>query len=134
MARLARIVKSLGVRLRQRIAMLKVHILSRRRSDLTHEQYVQHWKDVHAPLFSRQPDVKRYVRRYVQCWVTCDRPTGQTLGDTDGIVELWFDDIDAYRAFGNSKSYREVIKPDEERFTDPKRCEYFFSTEHSIIG
>jgi uncharacterized protein (TIGR02118 family) len=113
--------------------MLKVHILSRRRSDMTHDQYVQHWRDVHAPLFASQPDVKRYVRRYIQCFITGDKPAGPTLGETDGLVELWFDDIEGFNAFGNSKSYLDVIKPDEERFTDPKRCEYFFSTERPII-
>ena len=35
--------------------MLKVHILSRRRSDMTHEQYVAHWRDVHAPLSRVNP-------------------------------------------------------------------------------
>ena len=35
-------------------------------------------------------------------------------------------------AFANSPSYLNVIKLDEERFTDPKKCEYFFSEEHSI--
>jgi hypothetical protein len=30
-------------------------------------------------------------------------------------------------------SYRNVIQPDEERFTDPARNEYFFSEEHTII-
>ena len=113
--------------------MLKVHILSRRRSDMTHAQYVQHWRDVHAPLFASQPDVKRYVRRYIQCFITSDRPAGPMLGETDGLVELWFDNIEGFNAFGSSKSYLEVIKPDEERFTDPKRCEYFFSTERLII-
>jgi hypothetical protein len=52
-----------------------------------------------------------------------DRPGGPNLGDTDGIVELWFDDIDSFNAFGNSLSYLNVIRPDEERFTDPKKCE-----------
>jgi hypothetical protein len=32
--------------------MLKVDILSRRRPDLTHEQFVEHWRDLHGPLFS----------------------------------------------------------------------------------
>jgi uncharacterized protein (TIGR02118 family) len=114
--------------------MLKVHILSRRRADMTHEQYVDHWKNVHAPLFASQPDVKRYVRRYVQCWITGDKPVGPNPGDTDGLVELWFDDIDGFIAFGNSPSYLNVIRPDEERFTDPKKCEYFFSEEHTIIA
>jgi len=100
---------------------------------MTHEQYVAHWRDVHAPLFASQPDVKRYVRRYIQCWVTGDRPSGPNLGDTDGIVELWFDDIGGFNAFANSPSYRNVIQPDEERFIEPARCEYFFSEEHTII-
>jgi hypothetical protein len=48
-------------------------------------------------------------------------------------VELWFDDIEGFKAFANSSSYRNVIQPDEERFTEPTRCEYFFSEEHAII-
>jgi hypothetical protein len=55
------------------------------------------------------------------------------LGDTDGIVELWFDNIDGFNAFANSPSYLNVIKLDEERFADPKKCEYFFSEERTII-
>ena len=55
------------------------------------------------------------------------------LGDTDGIVELWFDNIDGFNSFANSPSYLNVIKQDEERFTDPKKCEYFFSEERTII-
>ena len=100
---------------------------------MTHEEYVKHWRDVHAPLFASQPDVKRYVRRYVQCFVTGDRPAGPHPGETDGIVELWFDDIQGFHAFANSPSYLNVIKSVEERFTDPKKCDYFFSEERSII-
>jgi len=32
-----------------------------------------------------------------------------------------------------SPSYLNVIKQDEERFTDPKKCEYFFSEERTVI-
>lgn len=113
--------------------MLKVYILSRRRSDMTHEEYVQHWRDVHAPLLMSQPDTKRYVRAYIQSRVTGDKPDGPTLGEVDGIVQLWFDNIEGFNAFGKSASYVDVIRPDEERFTDPSRCEYFFTTEHTII-
>jgi uncharacterized protein (TIGR02118 family) len=113
--------------------MLKVHILSRRRADMTHAQYVSHWRDVHAPLFANQPDVKRYIRSYTQCVITGDQPAGPTLGSTDGIVELWFDDIAGFNAFASSPSYRNVIQPDEERFTDPTKCEYFFSEERAVI-
>jgi hypothetical protein len=70
---------------------------------------------------------------YIQCFITGDRPAGPNLGDTDGIVELWFDNIDGFNAFANSPSYLNVIKLDEERFADPKKCEYFFSEERTII-
>lgn len=85
-----------------------------------------YWRDVDARLFASQPDVKRYVRRHIQCHVTGDQPTGPNLGGTDGIVELWFDDIHRFNAFANSPSYFNVSKLDEERFTDPKKCGYFF--------
>jgi uncharacterized protein (TIGR02118 family) len=121
------------VRAKEKIKMLKVYILIRRRSGMTHEEYVEHWRDKHASLFASQPDTKRYVRRYTQSRVTGDKPSGMTLGEVDGIVQLWFDDIDGFNAFAKSPSYLNVIKPDEERSTDPKRCEYFFTTEHPII-
>jgi hypothetical protein len=31
--------------------MLKVYILSRRRQDMTHEEYVVYWRDAHASLY-----------------------------------------------------------------------------------
>ena len=58
---------------------------------------------------------------------------GPDLGDTDGIVELWFGDIESFNAFANSPSYKNVIQRDEARFTDHARCEYFFSGEHPFI-
>jgi hypothetical protein len=54
-------------------------------------------------------------------------------GRSAGWSESWFDDIEGFNAFANSPSYRNVIQPDEERFTDPARNEYFFSEEHTII-
>jgi uncharacterized protein (TIGR02118 family) len=114
-------------------SVLKVYILSRRRPDLSHQEFLKHWRDVHAPLFAEQPDTRRYVRRYIQSWLTEDAPDGFTLGDTDGIVQLWFDDLDGFNDFYNSPSYVNVIRPDEERFTDPQRCEFFFVEEHPVI-
>src|SRR5258708_32364585 len=97
--------------------MRKVYILCRRRPDLTHEQFVKHWRDIHAPLFSSQPDTKRYLRRYIQSRVPGDRPERVLLGETDGIVPLWVDGMDGFNAFFNSPSCRYVIRPDEERVT-----------------
>jgi uncharacterized protein (TIGR02118 family) len=76
--------------------MLKVDILVYRRPDLTHEQFVQHWQDIHAQLFSSQPVVKQYVRRYIQSRTIPNLPNGVKVADYDGVAQLWFDDIEAF--------------------------------------
>src|SRR6476620_12405433 len=73
--------------------LLKVDILVRRNSDMTHEQFVAYWRDSHAKLFSSQPIVKRTVRRYVQSRTVADYPKGVNVADYDGIAQLWFDDM-----------------------------------------
>jgi uncharacterized protein YbgA (DUF1722 family) len=46
--------------------MIKLSILMVRRSDLTYEQFIQHWREVHGPLFAAQSESRHYVRRYIQ--------------------------------------------------------------------
>lgn len=113
--------------------MLKVDILVRRRPDLTHEQFIQHWRDVHAQLFSSQPVVKQYVRRYVQSRTIANPPQGVLLADYDGIAQLWFDDMAGFHGVFSSQNYRDVIRVDEQKFTDPKRVEFLFSEETPIM-
>jgi EthD domain len=45
--------------------MIKLSILMVRRSDLTYEDFIKHWGEVHGPLFAAQSEAKRYVRRYI---------------------------------------------------------------------
>jgi len=46
--------------------MIKLSIFMVRRSDLTYEQFIQHWGEVHGPLFAAQSESKQYIRRYIQ--------------------------------------------------------------------
>ena len=72
----------------RRKPMLKVDILVHRRPDLSHEQFVEHWRDVHAQLFSSQPVVKQHVRRYVQSRTIPNPPNTVRLADYDGIARF----------------------------------------------
>lgn|GEM_PF-6119539 len=56
------------------------------------------------------------------------------LADYDGIAQLWFDDMDGFRGVFSSQNYRDVIRIDEQKFTDGKRVEFLFSEESTIIG
>jgi uncharacterized protein (TIGR02118 family) len=62
-----------------------------RRPDLTHEQFVRHWVDVHAPLAHAVPGLRRYVQSHIV--EERPRPDIPSLdGEIDGIAELWYDD------------------------------------------
>jgi hypothetical protein len=63
--------------------MIKLSILMVRRSDLTYEQFIQHWREVHGPLFAAQSESKQYVRRYIQ-----DHRTDDTLPGTTASVSF----------------------------------------------
>lgn len=58
--------------------------LLRRRPDLSREQFVAHWVNVHAKLARLMPKVRRYSINVI------DRERHPFL-DYDGFSELWFD-------------------------------------------
>ena len=114
--------------------MLKLDILIVRRSDMTHEQFLEYWRDRHAAFFASQPIVKKTVRRYVQSRTVPDTPAGTFVAAFDGVAQLWFDDIDGFLEYLQSPNYKDVIRLDEEKFTDPRKVQLLFSEETTIIG
>lgn len=60
----------------------------RKKDDLTHEQFVTHWTQVHAPLCVKLPGLRRYSVNLV------DRKRFPDFG-YDGFSELWFDSEEA---------------------------------------
>jgi uncharacterized protein (TIGR02118 family) len=71
--------------------VIKSISLLTRKAGLTHEQFMHHWVDIHAPLAHAVPG----LRRYVQCHIReeprrPDIPTTEV--EVDGIAELWYDD------------------------------------------
>ena len=114
--------------------MIKFTIILRRKTDLTHEQFVDHHRNVHAGLFSSLTEVQQNVRRYVQCHSTGDQLPGLPDSKIDGTTELWFDNLEGLAAVFTSPRYMEIIRPDEASFLDLHACEFLISTEHTVIG
>ena len=73
--------------------MVKRLVVLLRKAGFTHEQFIRHWVDVHAPLALK---VVGGARRYCQLYVmrTLPDPGGTPdLGvEIDGFSESWFDD------------------------------------------
>ena len=71
--------------------MIKSISLLTRRDGMTHEQFVEHWVDVHAPLAHAVPGLRRYVQSHiVEERRRPDIPAHEV--EIDGIAELWYDD------------------------------------------
>ncbi len=71
--------------------MIKTVGLLTRKSGWTHEQFMKHWVETHAPLAHKVPGLRRYVQNHI----TGERTRADietTAVDIDGIAELWFDD------------------------------------------
>jgi uncharacterized protein (TIGR02118 family) len=89
--------------------MIKVVGLLTRRPEITHEQFVEHWLEIHGPLARAGPGVRRYVQSHIVG--TRTRPDiPETDVEVDGIAELWYDDQEALT--------RAAATPEMRRLTD----------------
>ena len=110
--------------------MIKSISLLTRRSELTHEQFVKHWIDIHAPLAHAVPGMRRYVQNHIEG--TRTRPDiPETAVEVDGITETWFDDR-AAMARANASPEAKRLHDDGARFIG--RIKSFIVEEKFIIG
>jgi uncharacterized protein (TIGR02118 family) len=71
----------------------------KRRPDVSTEKFKEEWFDVHSVLVKRLPQVKGYTQNLI-----FDRSFGRSKAaryeelPIDGIVELWFSDVDSLNA------------------------------------
>jgi uncharacterized protein (TIGR02118 family) len=73
------------------LTMIKSISLLTRRAELTHDKFMRHWVEIHAPLAHAVPGLRRYVQNHIRDERTRpDIPT--TAVAVDGVAELWFDD------------------------------------------
>ena len=71
--------------------MIKSISLLTRKPGWTHEQFVRHWVEIHAPLAHAVPGLRRYVQAHIV--EERRRPDVPPLDvEIDGIAELWYDD------------------------------------------
>lgn len=72
--------------------MIKSVGLLTRKHGLSHEEFVKHWYEIHAPLAHAVPGVRRYVQSHILAERT--RPDiPATDVEIDGIAEIWYDNM-----------------------------------------
>ncbi len=110
--------------------MIKSLSLLTRRPELTHEQFVKHWLEIHAPLALKVPGVRRYVQTHIIGERTRpDIPTTEV--DVDGVAELWFDDLEAM-ARSNATPEAKALHADGALFIG--HIKSFITEEKVIVG
>ena len=89
--------------------MIKRASLLARKPGLSHEEFVKHWAEVHAPLARACPGISRYTLTMIRSAST-RKDVLPIEVQVDGIAELWFKDqaaFDAYQASPATKRLRD---------------------------
>jgi uncharacterized protein (TIGR02118 family) len=91
--------------------MIKAIEFFRRRADLAPEAFIGHWQGHHTNVVLGVGGLRRYVQNPVVGLA------GLATASVDGVVEVWFDDLQTMR--DNARSdYWAVVVEDEKRFID----------------
>lgn len=121
--------------------MFKMSFTIYRLPELSREEFLDYWQNVHAPLavaHARALRIKRYVQLHaVDCEIArrvtesrrCQPPH-------DGVVEIWWDseeDRMAAAATEEGRRASEILTADELKFCDMSRATVCFGHEHLVI-
>src|SRR5436309_4566946 len=74
--------------------------LLQRKAGISHQEFVKHWVEIHAPMARACPGIGRYALTIIKSTSTRKDVAAYDI-EVDGIAELWFKsqaDFDAYSA------------------------------------
>jgi len=109
--------------------MVKIIVMLKRKSGITMEEFSKYWYEEHGPLvLTIMPGVKKYIQNHTV------RLTGGEEPRFDGVVELWFDDLESSHKmsdwyFGDEGK---VLRDDEEKFMDRSKMVGLITDERVI--
>jgi uncharacterized protein (TIGR02118 family) len=110
--------------------MIKSLSLLTRKDGISHEAFIDHWVNVHAPLVRAVPEVRRYVLSFISSEPSrADVPTLEM--NVDCIAELWYDDVGSMERAARSAAMLRV-RADGAEFLG--RIKTFITEEKVVIG
>jgi uncharacterized protein (TIGR02118 family) len=110
--------------------MIKTIGLLTRKDSWTHDQFMKHWIEIHAPLALAVPGLRRYVQNHIQAERTRADIT-ETAVEIDGVAELWFDDQAALEAAARTPEMK-ALHADGAKFIG--RIKSYVVEEKFIVG
>jgi uncharacterized protein (TIGR02118 family) len=78
-----------------------------RKPGTSHEEFVKHWVEIHAPMARACPGIGRYTLTIIN---SSSKRNGMAPFDieVDGIAELWFKDKAAFDAYSSSPATKRL--------------------------
>ena len=116
-----------GCLCRKLAIMIKLVYCISKKPGLTDAEFFDYWKNVHAPIGARIPGIRRFVQSH-----RIVVPGDKHPPHYDGMVELWFDDIEALLNARKSPEWK-ASSEDEANFIDHSRVAYFVTEERTIL-
>ncbi|MGE5264849.1 MAG: EthD domain-containing protein [Acidobacteriota bacterium] len=108
--------------------MIKLVYYITKKPGMADEDFFHYWKNIHGPMGARIPGLRRFVQSH-----RIDVPGDARPPDFDGMVELWFDDMEALIRARQSPEWH-ASGEDERNFIDEGKVAYFISEEHEILS
>jgi len=106
----------------------------KRKPGITHEQFCNHWLNVHGPLIKEIPNIDKYVLRYVQHHLTPDSHYPAPEGmDFDGFSEAWFPSLEARSELFSLPFYLKECIADERLFLDMDATRWVVTDDQEVI-
>jgi uncharacterized protein (TIGR02118 family) len=109
-------------------SMIKRASLLARKPGISHEEFVKHWVEVHAPMARACPGIGRYTLTIVNSSSTRTDVAAFEI-QVDGIAELWFQDQVAFDLYQNSPATKR-LRDDGATFIGR---EIDFVTEEKVV-
>lgn len=110
--------------------MVTLHAFLVRRADLTHAEFLAHWRDVHGPLIRDTPALARHLVSYEQHAVI-EGGRGGSPG-YDGVAVQAFRSWEDFVAMLAEPAARAMAE-DEARFLDRDKLLVQFSTDCRVM-
>ena len=107
--------------------MIKVVYCITKKLAMSDEDFFRYWKDVHGPLGTRIPGLRRLVQSR-RVLIAGDKREP----DFDGVAELWFDDVASLLRARQSPEWN-AATDDEMNFIDHRHVAYLVTEEHVVM-
>ena len=109
--------------------MLKLIAIIHKKPGLTNEEFERYWKEKHGTVAARViPGLRKYTQNYL-----VKLPGVNYEGD--GIVELWFDDLESFQKYLTWRQPNEgkILLEDEDKFIDRRKIVRYAVEEYCVI-